>query len=72
MIVEINDEMKLVKIQDDEDVINIFGDAARQGHEVVVVVIEIEDDSDVKQEYFSSGDVAMESVDMKSGDLKST
>ena len=70
--VKINNEMKLVKIQDDEDVINIFGDAARQGHEVFVVVIEIEDDSDAKQEYFSSGDVAMESVDMKSGDLKST
>ena len=64
--VKINDEMKLVKIQDDEDVENIFKDAASQGHEVIIVVIEMEDDSDIKQEYISSGHVAMESVDLKS------
>ena len=62
---KINGELKRVVIKDNEDVENIFQDAVRQGDDVVIVVIEIEDDSEAKHGYMSSGDVAMESVDFK-------
>ena len=63
--IKINGELKRVVIKDDENVENIFQDAVRQGNDVVIVVIAIEDDSEAKHGYISSGDVAMESVDFK-------
>ena len=62
---KINGELKLVVVEDDEGVKNMFQYAVRQGDDVVIVVIEIEDDSEAKHGYMSSGDVVMESVDFK-------
>ena len=59
---KINGELKLVVIKDNEDVKNIFQYTIRQGDDVVIVVTEIEDDSEAKHRYMSCGDVATESL----------
>ena len=60
--VKVNDETESVIIDDDEDVENIFENAAQEGRVVVVVVVEKKDEGDGKYEYNSSGDVIMESA----------
>ena len=60
--VKVNDEMRRVRIDDDEDFKNIFENATQQGRVVVVDVV----DNDGKYAYISSGDVVMESVELKS------
>ena len=67
--VKVNDEMRGVRIDDDEDFKNIFENTTQQGRVVVVVVVEKRYDSDGKYGYISSGDVVMESVE--SVELKS-
>ena len=67
--VKVNDEMRGVRIDDDEDFKNIFENTTQQGRVVVVVVVEKRYDSDGKHGYISSGDVVMESVE--SVELKS-